>query len=124
MCYTRNRSGGPIDNAQGRPYGDRVPNAPRTPSRSLRVLDPEWEGLDVVTKSLGMDRGKWLKQAIEWMFYAPDSDPLPRPPLGELAVLIAAEAEQAPSRTAEERRRKAALTEMAEKLRERARLTR
>src|ERR1044071_496064 len=61
-------------------YRYAVPNQPRTPSRSVRVDDPEWEAAEAVTKRLNGDRSGEMKRFWDWYFYAPGVT-LDRPPL-------------------------------------------
>lgn len=101
-------------------YRDLVPNQPRTPSRSMRAADPEWEGLDVTSKHQGIDRTKWLKWAMDWNFHKPGTDTPPRLSLAEMLALMTEAAESAPAGTQEEIRRKIALQAMAAELADRA----
>jgi hypothetical protein len=52
-------------------YGDRVPNQPKTPSRSLRIDDVEWQAMAKIAAELGTDRNKLLVQLIRWYLGRP-----------------------------------------------------
>lgn len=108
-------------------YGDRVPNQPKTPRRSVRVDDPEWEAAEAVAKRIDWDRSRGIRDYFNFFFHKPDVD-LSRPPLPVIAEAIAAEIATLRSEVAEmseadrgklEARVKA-LEEMARKVRERA----
>lgn len=109
-------------------YGYAVPNQPKTPSRSVRVDDPEWEAADAVTARLDRDRSKEMQAYWDWYFHKPGVD-LARPPL-EFVERVVAEELTATERRVEQAangkergklvRRTEALREMAKRIRDRA----
>lgn len=60
-------------------YGDLVPNQPKTPSRSLRVEDADWQEMAKMAADLGTDRNKLLVQLIRWYLGRPEVE-MPRRP--------------------------------------------
>jgi hypothetical protein len=60
-------------------YGDRVPNQPKTPSRSMRVDDTDWQAMAQMAAELGTDRNKLLNQLIRWYLRRPGVE-LPQRP--------------------------------------------
>lgn len=64
-------------------YRDRVPNQPKTPRRSLRINDEDWDELEAVATRLGTDRGKLLKQLVAWYLGRPDVELPERPKVSD-----------------------------------------
>lgn len=60
-------------------YGERVPNQPKTPSRSFRVDDTDWKKLDRLAKQCGTVRGKVINELIGWYIGKPGAELPERP---------------------------------------------
>ena len=58
---------------------DRVPNAPRTPTHSIRVPDDLWDDLGAVAAANGTDRSKLVVAFMAWYLGRPDADLPERP---------------------------------------------
>ncbi|MFF3665516.1 hypothetical protein [Microtetraspora malaysiensis] len=106
-----------------------MPNQPKTPSRSVRVDDPEWEAAEPATRRYDSDRTKVVKQFFDWYFHKPGVE-LERPPLTDLAEIIGEEArevekavlsEPRPKEREKLERRSRALADMLAKIEERQR---
>lgn len=55
-------------------YGCRVPNQPKTPSRSVRVDDADWAELGMIAEQLGTARGKIIVELIRWYLGRPGAE--------------------------------------------------
>ncbi|MDH2424708.1 hypothetical protein [Sphaerisporangium sp. TRM90804] len=106
-----------------------MPNQPKYPGRHLRMDGPRWEGFGILSNQNTGDRTKELVKILDWLLYAPGSEPPERvPPVKLIAGLRSAAVET--DRSAEEegdpKRRKAlqekaaAQREMADELTKRA----
>lgn len=104
------------------PYRDLVPSKGRPGSRNagLRVDGPEWEGFRIAAEYKRSDRSKLILQFIDWYLYRPGIAMPERPPLAELAQLLAEEAEDAPDDSERDRQRREALQVIARELAARA----
>lgn len=60
-------------------YRDRVPNQPKTPSRSFRVEDADWDKLGQIAAQCGTVRGKIINELIGWFIGKPGAELPERP---------------------------------------------
>ncbi|MCT9932481.1 hypothetical protein N5079_19960 [Planotetraspora sp. A-T 1434] len=60
-------------------YRDRVPNQPKTPSRSVRVDDGDWDELGRIATQRGTVRGKVINELIGWFLGKPGAELPARP---------------------------------------------
>ncbi|MBB4936017.1 hypothetical protein FHR32_000322 [Streptosporangium album] len=70
-----------------------MPNQPKTPNRTLRFGDPEWEGFGVFSEARGSDRTKILALFIDACLGRPVQLPAPLPPAHFAALLKTAASE-------------------------------
>jgi hypothetical protein len=56
-----------------------VPNQPKTQHRSVRVDDDRWAAADRNAKALGIDRAKWINEALAWLNREPGAKRPQRP---------------------------------------------
>jgi hypothetical protein len=59
---------------------ERVPNAPKTQHRSIRIDDADWADADEATKCMGTDRAKVINQLLHWYLRRPGAKLPERPP--------------------------------------------
>lgn len=53
-----------------RRYGSRMPNAPKTPARQIRIGD-EWYDFDAAAKAQDTDRATLIREFINWYLNEP-----------------------------------------------------
>jgi hypothetical protein len=58
----------------------RVPNNPKTPNRTMRVPDEDWDDMEAPVKAAGTDRTKVVNQFIRWYLRRPGARLPERPP--------------------------------------------
>lgn len=63
-------------------YGSRMPNAPKTPARQIRIGD-EWYDFDAAAKSQGTERATLIREFIAWYLRKPGAKPPKRPEVDE-----------------------------------------
>ena len=56
-----------------------MPNAPKTPHRSVRVSDDDWSDLESDAASKGLDRAKVLTALMRWYLRRPGAELPERP---------------------------------------------
>jgi hypothetical protein len=56
-----------------------VPNAPKTPTRPIRIPDEDWSDFDAATKRVGTDRSAAIRQFIDWFNRRPGAKMPKRP---------------------------------------------
>lgn len=61
------------------PYRDRVPNQPKTPSRSVRIDDDDWAELGRIAEGEASTRGKLINELVAWYLGRPGSELPVRP---------------------------------------------
>jgi hypothetical protein len=61
------------------PYRERVPNQPKTPSRSIRVDDTDWAELGRIAEAQGSARGKLINELLAWYLGRPGAELPERP---------------------------------------------
>lgn len=59
----------------------RMPNAPRTPNRAIRISDDDWADLGKAAQAVGSDRTKVVVQLIRWYLRRPGVKMPTRPDL-------------------------------------------
>lgn len=67
---------------------DTVPNKPRTPHRSVRVDDPEWDDLEAAAEEIGYDRAKVINLLIEDWLGRPGSQAPARPSAEQMRQIV------------------------------------
>lgn len=81
----------------------RVPNAPRTQHRSVRVDNDDWADFEAAAKLAGTDRAKLLNAFIRWYLHRPNSPRIDRPAKEQVAKAVEQrKAQDVPERPATE----------------------
>lgn len=62
-------------------YGGRMPNAPKTPARQIRIGD-EWYDFDLAAKAEGTERAAVIREFIAWYLRQPGAKLPTRPEIG------------------------------------------
>lgn len=73
------------------PYAGRMPNAPKTPARQIRIGD-KWYDFDAGAKSMDTERAAVIRELIDWYIGEPGAK-LPKKPDRE--VILKARADRA-----------------------------
>ena len=68
-----------------RRYGLRMPNAPKTPARQVRIGD-DWYDLDDAAKAVDTDRAAVIRELIRWWMRKPGAKMPERPEAGPWSV--------------------------------------
>lgn len=81
-------------------YGRRMPNAPKTPARQIRIGD-EWFDFDAGAKSLDTERAAVMRQLIAWYIREPGVKLPDRP---DRSVVVEAREERIKQQEADDER--------------------
>lgn len=60
-------------------YGPGMPNAPKTPTRPVRVDLDEWAEFGKAAAAMGTDRSAAIRAFMAWYIHKPGAKPVKRP---------------------------------------------